>query len=53
MVNLYAIAKYNNLYGRISIKIADNEVFSLNFKQLICLIKKFGLSLRFYIGNIF
>ena len=34
-------------------KILGTEVFSLKFKQLICLIKKFSLSLRFYIDNIF
>jgi len=53
MVNLYASGKSDISYGRISIILRHEKVFSLNFKQLICLIEKFRLSLRFYIDNFF
>lgn len=34
-------------------EIIENEVFSLKFKRLICLIEKFSLSLYPYIDNSF
>ena len=40
-------------YPEKALKFIGEELFSLKFKQLICLIKKFSLSLRFYIDNIF
>ena len=51
MVNLYASYLSVIRNGRNKIKLSHKEVFSLKFKQLICLIKKFRLSLRFYIDN--
>ena len=53
MVNLYA-TKHRWKIPVIFLSFLMTVIsFSLNFKQLICLIKKFRLSLRFYIDNIF
>ena len=51
MVNLCASYMSDKRNGRNLQKMGSDKVFSLNFKQLICLIEKFGLSLRFYIDN--
>ena len=51
MVNLCASYMSDKRNGRNLQKMGSDKVFSLNFKQLICLIEKFRLSLRFYIDN--
>ena len=53
MVNLYASMNRGKIPVIFLSFLMTVISFSLNFKQLICLIKKFRLSLRFYIDNIF